>query len=39
MGILGRGIVLRFKNAFPENFKAYVKACKKNEVQPGKMFV
>lgn len=39
MGIMGRGIALQFKNAFPENFKAYVKACKKNEVQPGKMFV
>lgn len=39
MGIMGRGIALQFKNAFPENFKAYVKACKNNEVQPGKMFV
>jgi O-acetyl-ADP-ribose deacetylase (regulator of RNase III) len=39
MGIMGRGIALQFKNTFPENFKAYVKACKKNEVLPGKMFV
>ncbi|HLB42552.1 MAG TPA: macro domain-containing protein [Gammaproteobacteria bacterium] len=39
MGIMGRGIALQFKNAFPENFKAYAKACKQNEVQPGKMFV
>lgn len=39
MGIMGRGIALQFKNAFPENFRAYVKACKNNEVQPGKMFV
>jgi O-acetyl-ADP-ribose deacetylase (regulator of RNase III) len=39
MGIMGRGIALQFKNAFPENFKAYAKACEKNEVQPGKMFV
>lgn len=39
VGIMGRGIALQFKNAFPENFKAYIKACKNNEVQPGKMFV
>jgi len=39
IGIMGRGIALQFKNAFPENFKAYAKACKKHEVQPGKMFV
>lgn len=39
MGVMGRGIALQFKNAFPENFKAYIKACKANEVQPGKMFV
>lgn len=39
VGIMGRGIALQFKNAFPENFKAYEAACKRNEVQPGKMFV
>lgn len=39
MGIMGRGIALQFKNAFPENFKAYAKGCKQNEVRPGKMFV
>jgi len=39
MGIMGRGIALQFKNAYPENFNAYVKACRKSEVQPGKMFV
>lgn len=26
VGIMGRGIALQFKNAFPENFKAYVAA-------------
>ena len=36
---MGRGIALQFKNAFPENFKAYAKACKRHEVQPGRMFV
>jgi O-acetyl-ADP-ribose deacetylase (regulator of RNase III) len=39
VGIMGRGIALQFKQAFPENFKAYAEACKRNEVQPGKMFV
>jgi len=35
---MGRGIALQFKNAFPENFKAYKKACERNEIQPGEMF-
>ena len=39
VGIMGRGIALQFKNSFPENFKAYAAACKKDEVQPGRMFV
>jgi len=39
VGIMGRGIALQFKNAFPENFKSYASACKRNEIQPGRMFV
>lgn len=39
VGVMGRGIALQFKRAFPENFKHYQKACKKGEVQPGKMFI
>lgn len=39
VGIMGRGIALQFKNAWPENFKAYEVACKREEVQPGRMFV
>ena len=39
VGVMGRGIALQFKNAFPDNFKAYAAACKNNEVQPGRMFV
>ena len=27
VGIMGRGIALQFKNAFPANFKAYEAAC------------
>ncbi|OFW09803.1 MAG: Appr-1-p processing protein [Acidobacteria bacterium RIFCSPLOWO2_12_FULL_59_11] len=39
VGIMGRGVALQFKNAFPENFKAYAAACKRDELQPGRMFV
>ncbi|MBT8341026.1 MAG: macro domain-containing protein [Desulfatitalea sp.] len=39
VGVMGRGIALQFKNAFPENFKAYALACKQEKVQPGRMFV
>lgn len=39
VGIMGRGIALQFKNAFPANFAAYQRACQLNEVQPGLMFV
>ena len=39
VGVMGRGIALQFKKAFPDNFKAYAVACKKEEVQPGRMFV
>jgi O-acetyl-ADP-ribose deacetylase (regulator of RNase III) len=39
VGIMGRGIALQFKDAFPENFKAYKAACDREELQPGRMFV
>jgi len=39
VGIMGRGVALQFKNAFPENFKAYESACQRNELQPGGLFV
>jgi O-acetyl-ADP-ribose deacetylase (regulator of RNase III) len=39
VGIMGRGIALQFKLAFPENFKAYEAACARDEVRPGRMFV
>lgn len=39
VGIMGRGVALQFKEAFPANFKAYAAACKREEVQPGRMFV
>ena len=39
VGVMGRGIALQFKNAFPANFKAYAQACARGEVQPGRMFI
>ena len=39
VGVMGRGVALQFKQRFPENFKAYEKACKNGKVVPGKMFV
>jgi len=39
VGVMGRGIALQFKKAFPDNFKAYAAACKREEVLPGHMFI
>lgn len=37
VGVMGRGIALQFKKAFPDNYKAYAAACKRQEVQPGRI--
>ncbi len=39
VGVMGRGIALQFKKRFPDNFRAYSQACRREEVQPGRMFV
>jgi len=39
VGVMGKGIALMFKEAFPENFRAYEAACKRKEVRVGHMFV
>ena len=39
VGIMGRGIALQFKKAFPENFRVYAEACERGQVRPGRMFV
>jgi O-acetyl-ADP-ribose deacetylase (regulator of RNase III) len=39
VGYMGKGIALQFKQAYPENFKAYERACQAGEVQVGRMFV
>jgi O-acetyl-ADP-ribose deacetylase (regulator of RNase III) len=39
VGVMGRGIALQFRNAFPENFKAYKAVCDRGEFRPGKLFI
>jgi O-acetyl-ADP-ribose deacetylase (regulator of RNase III) len=39
MGIMGRGIALQFRKAFPDNFKVYESACDKKQLHPGWMLV
>lgn len=39
VGVMGKGVALMFKEAFPENFHAYEVACKRKEVRVGHMFV
>ena len=39
VGVMGKGIALQFKQAFPEVFKQYEKACKKGLIQVGNMHV
>ena len=39
VGVMGRGIALQFRQAFPENFKFYEAACKRGDVLPGAMLV
>ena len=39
VGVMGKGIALAFKTAFPENFRAYATACRAGEVEVGRMFV
>ena len=38
-GVMGKGIALQFKRAFPEMCRAYERACAAGEVQLGKMHV
>ncbi|GLR91430.1 type II toxin-antitoxin system antitoxin DNA ADP-ribosyl glycohydrolase DarG [Bradyrhizobium iriomotense] len=38
VGVMGKGIALMFKDAFPENFRAYSAACKKQEIKVGQIF-
>ena len=39
VGVMGKGIALQFKQAYPENFHAYKHACDTGTVRPGSVFV
>ena len=39
VGVMGKGIALQFKQAFPENFKDYARACDNGGVRIGRMFI
>ncbi|MFT9366211.1 MAG: macro domain-containing protein [Gluconobacter sp.] len=39
VGVMGKGIALQFKQAFPANYEAYRRACEAGEVRLGEMFV
>src|ERR1035441_4875397 len=39
VGVMGRGIALQFRKAFPENFKVYESACEREEVRPGRILI
>ncbi|HJT77741.1 MAG TPA: macro domain-containing protein [Gemmataceae bacterium] len=39
VGVMGRGVALQFKHAYPANYAEYRAACEAGEVEPGKMLV
>jgi O-acetyl-ADP-ribose deacetylase (regulator of RNase III) len=39
VGVMGKGIALQFKSAYPANFRAYRAACARGDVKLGEMFV
>lgn len=39
VGVMGKGLALQFKRRYPENFKAYKRACDSGDVEVGRMFV
>lgn len=39
VGVMGKGIALQFRQAFPEMYRAYEKACKDGDVRLGKVQV
>ncbi len=39
VGVMGKGIALQFRQAYPENYAVYQAACKRGDVKPGQMLV
>ena len=39
VGVMGKGIALQFKRAYPDNYRAYRTACERGEMSLGRVFV
>lgn len=39
VGVMGKGLALMFREAFPENMRDYAAACRAGDVRVGRMFV
>lgn len=39
VGVMGRGIALQFQKTFPDMVRSYQAACKRGELQPGRVHV
>lgn len=39
VGVMGKGVALQFKRAFPENFRIYKRACDVGQVTTGRVLV
>jgi O-acetyl-ADP-ribose deacetylase (regulator of RNase III) len=39
VGVMGKGLALQFRKAYPENYEVYRQLCDKGKLQPGMMLV
>lgn len=39
VGVMGKGIALQFRQAFPSNYQVYRRTCEKGELRPGQVLV
>ncbi|MBI5365171.1 MAG: macro domain-containing protein [Planctomycetes bacterium] len=39
VGVMGKGLALQVRDAFPESSGEYIRACKRGDVRVGRMFV
>ncbi len=39
VGVMGKGIALQFKHAFPQRFRVYTDAVKRHEIKTGEVQV
>lgn len=39
VGVMGKGVALEFKKRWPDNYKAYKRACDAGDLQPGTLLI